>query len=336
MPGGIDVGKAPEDILSLPNEDIVNEFLAVLEASGASQDTIKAYRSALFDFILFLKGKPLREVTLRDVVAWRNERLKNGFNWKRTESKDSWLATLHYYTIFLKKFFKWLGLNLSVPSVKKPAKKIEALSDEEVSKLLAAATRVEEKIILKLLLDTGLRSRELLSLRVSDINFDERVIRVREAKYGRERYVTATQETFEMVKAYVKLLNLNPGDKLFNLTYSGLYKMLKKLARRAGLNEDRVRPHILRHTFATRALRMGLSLPTLQRILGHSDIKTTQVYLHLTVEDLKKEYASKLDVAGKASKYCVSCGRPIPADALYCPYCGARQTIDEGTTASTA
>ncbi|WP_440059050.1 site-specific tyrosine recombinase/integron integrase [Thermogladius sp. 4427co] len=331
LPGKIDIGKAPEGILEQSNEDILSLFLATLEASGASKDTIKAYKSAISDFLLFINGKPLKEVTLKDVIAWRNDRLKNGFPQKKTGSKESWLSTLHYYTIFLRRFFKWLGVNIIIPSVKKPPRKIDVLSDTDIERLLDAAERVEEKLVLKLMFDTGLRSREILSLTVRDINFDEKTIRVREAKYGRERYVTATTETFEMIKAYIKLRGLRPDDRLFNYTYSGLYKMLKRLARKAGLDEAKVRPHVLRHTFATRALRMGLSLPALQRILGHSDIKTTQVYLHLTVEDLKKEYASKLDSAVLSTKKCTSCGRIIPADALFCPYCGARQVQENGS-----
>ncbi|ADV64393.1 site-specific tyrosine recombinase/integron integrase [Desulfurococcus mucosus] len=325
MPGRIDLGRAPQGILELGNDEILEEFKVSLEASGASSETVKAYLSAVKDFLSFIGGKPLREVTLKDVVAWRNERLRNGFPNRKMEGREKWQVTLHYYTMFLKRFFEWLGLNIGVSSVKKPPARINALSDEEIEKLMNAARTPLDKLILRLLVDTGLRSRELLGLRVEDVDFHSRVIRVSSAKYGKERYVTATGETFEMLRSWIALNGLKPGDRLFNLTYSGLYKKLKRLAARAGIPPEKIRPHVLRHTFATRALRRGLSLPSLQRLLGHADIKTTQVYLHLSIEDLKKEYQEKIGGGTGGLRRCVKCGREIPADALYCPYCGSSQ-----------
>ncbi|MEB3759152.1 MAG: tyrosine-type recombinase/integrase, partial [Desulfurococcales archaeon] len=108
--------------------------------------------------------------------------------------------------------------------------------------------------------------------------------------YGKERVVFLGDDALRVLKEYVELKRLGPEDRVVNISYQALYKRLKRLARDAGLPVEKVRPHILRHTFATEALRRGMSLPALQRILGHSDIKITQVYLHLVKEDVKKEY----------------------------------------------
>jgi len=295
LPSRIDIGRAPEGILELDNNTIIEEFLQTLESSGASADTVKAYRSAIKDFIEFIKDKPLRDVTLRDVIEWRNYRLKNGFNREKSGEQRSRLSTLHYYTMFLNRFFEWLGLKIRIPRVKKPPRRISVLSDEEVERLFRAARDPLDTIILKLLLDTGLRSRELLGIRVVDIDFTNKVIRVRETKYGRERYVVVTGETLELLKSWIRLNNLKPSDRIIPLSYTGLYKRIKTLGKRAGIPLWKLKPHALRHTFATRALRRGLNLFALQKILGHSDIKTTQIYLHLTVEDIKREYEAVME-----------------------------------------
>ncbi|MEM1828922.1 MAG: phage integrase N-terminal SAM-like domain-containing protein, partial [Desulfurococcaceae archaeon] len=94
----IDIGEAPPGILDLSNEEILREFELTLETSGASRDTIKSYMAAVSDFLSFIGNKPLREITARDILNWRNDRLRNGFNNSKTMDRSKWQVTLHYYT----------------------------------------------------------------------------------------------------------------------------------------------------------------------------------------------------------------------------------------------
>ncbi|MEM4570042.1 MAG: tyrosine-type recombinase/integrase [Desulfurococcaceae archaeon] len=329
----LDLGEAPDGVLELSNEDILKEFESTLRAAGASRETIKSYMAAIRDFMSFTRNKPLREVTVRDVIAWRNERLANGFTGAKTSDKYKWQVTLHYYSVLLRRFFKWLGLRIRVLGTKKLPARVDALSEEEVGALLAAASKPVDKLIVSLLVTTGLRSRELLNLKVEDVDLGKQIIRVRSAKYGKERLVTAPLEVFEYLGAWIKLNGLQPGDRLFKISYSALYKKLKRLAKRAGVDPSKTRPHVLRHTFATIAIRRGMSLASLQRLLGHSDIRTTQVYLHITIDDIKREYEEKIGGSITRSKPCPACNRPIQLDALFCPYCGkAVEERIEGVT----
>ena len=293
-----DLPPPPRDILSKSNREIVEAFLASLAAAGASPKTVKAYRAALYDFIGFLGDKPLREVTSDDVAAWVYERLTRGLRRprksKRTVMDDvrSRQVTMHYYTLFLRGFIEWLGLNVKIPVVRKPrSTRVEALAWEEVERLIAAARDPLDMLIVALLFETGLRAREAVEVRLGDIDFSRREIRVRAAKYGEERIVFYGPLTEYALQLWLSLNpGLKPDDRLLGISYSGLYKRLKSLAKRAGIDPSKVRPHVLRHTFATEALRRGMPLPAVQRLLGHRDIKVTQIYLHLVNEDVRRAY----------------------------------------------
>ncbi len=269
-------------------------FLAALAAAGASPKTVKAYRAAISDFLAWLGGRRLAEVSSSDVAAWVYERLTRGLRRPRggAETRRERQTTMHYYTLFLRSFFEWLGLPVRVPVVKKPrGRRVEALTGEEVARLLAAARDALDFLIVALLFETGLRAQEAVGLRLRDIDFARREIRVRNAKYGEERIVLYGDLTEQALRLWLSLNpGLGPDDPLLGISYSGLYKRLKSLAKRAGVDPRKVRPHVLRHTFATEALRRGVPLPVVQRLLGHHDIKVTQIYLHLVNEDVRRAY----------------------------------------------
>jgi len=264
--------------------EAIDEFLRSLVASGASEKTVRAYRAALKSFAEHV-GLDMRlgDVGERDYVSWLSSLRSSG-------SVSN--STIHYYSIFVRRFLRWAGIVSEVPAA--PARGgalSEALSWEEVEALIAAARDVLDVIIVALAAESGLRAGEILSLTWGDVDFERGVVRVR-GKYGKERLVLLGPYGLSALEEAYYQLRPRPRERVVPISYQALYKRVKALAERAGLDPSRVRPHVLRHTFATEALRRGVSLPALQRILGHSDIKITQRYLHLVTEDIEREYRS--------------------------------------------
>ncbi len=264
----------------------IEAFIHALEASGASEKTIRAYRAALKSFLAYTGDKRLDEIGEADYVGWLAW-LRRQPGKRRGARRES---TLHYYSIFVRRFLQWAGVVGDVPAAPgKPSEFNDALSWEEVEALLAAARDLYDVVIVALAAESGLRAGEILSLTWADVDLSRRLLRVR-GKYGKERIVFLGPIGSWALAELAEYLRPRPRERIVPITYQALYKRVKSMARRAGLPEDRIRPHTLRHTFATEALRRGVNLASLQRLLGHSDIKVTQRYLHLVTEDIEREY----------------------------------------------
>ncbi|MCY0874529.1 tyrosine-type recombinase/integrase [Acidianus infernus] len=275
----LQLGSPPSD------GNYLDAFIIALKAAEAGEGTVKLYSTAVKDFLEFIKKDP-KSVTSEDVNRWIIHLMSKEGKIKGTEMKRARSVTLRNYVIAVRRFLKWIGINVNPVIPRARRKEIRALNEDDIKRLLEATRRLRDKLILRLFLDTGLRSKELLSLRVEDIDLKNRMIRVRETKNGEERIVFFTEETEKLLRKY--LAKQGSSERLFPMTYQALYKLIKRLGERAGIKG--LRPHILRHTFATIAIRKGLPLPAVQRLLGHKDIKTTQIYTHLVLEDLMQAY----------------------------------------------
>jgi len=279
----------PRNITRMTLAEAVSEFLRSLEAGGASSKTVRAYRAALSLFVEYVGDRLLSEVGERDYVAWLSWLRRGGLKKRRGGSRES---TIHYYSVFVRRFLRWAGVVEDVPAAPSRRGEIaDALTWEEVERLMSAARDLLDLVIVALAAESGLRAGEILSLTWGDIDLDRGTARVR-GKYGKERVVLLGPVAREALEELYYHIRPRPRDRVVPISYQALYKRVKKLAARAGLDESRVRPHVLRHTFATEALRRGVSLPAVQRLLGHSDIKVTQRYLHLVTEDIEREYAA--------------------------------------------
>jgi len=263
--------------------EAVNVFVSTLSALGLSAKTLKVYSAALRSFIEFIgDDKLISEVTLEDYIKWLSS-LRGG-------SRRVSDSTIHYYSVFVRRFLKWAGLRGEIPVVPRARGGFSnALEWAEVGRLVEASRDYIDLVAIALMAESGLRASELLSLRVIDIDPYNGVVRVT-GKYGKQRIVVLGPLSRAIIAEYIVRTRLNPNDRLINISYQALYKRLKRLAEIAGVDPNKVRPHVLRHTFATEAIRRGMSLPALQKLLGHSDLKITQLYLHLTNEDVRREY----------------------------------------------
>ncbi|RLF48632.1 MAG: hypothetical protein DRN20_04150 [Thermoplasmata archaeon] len=168
------------------------------------------------------------------------------------------------------------------------------LKVEEVKKILDAPERgnIRDRLILRLLYRCGLRVSELCNLRVEDIDFENEFIIVRDGKGGKDRVVPVDHITLDMIEIYLGdrregvLILSRKGGKL---STRQVERLVDKYAKKAKIKQ-RVYPHMLRHSFAVHCLKAGMNLRTVQKMLGHSSLTTTQIYLDLTAEDIKEDY----------------------------------------------
>ena len=298
--------RAPEIRLA----DYILDFLGYLELErGLSRNTLEAYRSDLMQYGEFLARHGFEPLAVEhaDLAAFVSE-LAEGRDGRRPVAA----ATLQRKVACLRSFYRHLRreqlierdptAELRGPRRRKRLPKV--LSRDEVRHLLEqprgpAPAALRDRALLETMYACGLRASEAVSLELRDLDLDAGILRAR-GKGSKERIVPIGTKAIESLAAYLerarpRLVGIRDERHLFvnlrgaGLSRQGLYKIVQRHALTAGL-QDRMSPHTLRHTFATHLLAGGCDLRSLQEMLGHADIGTTQIYTHLSTDRLRDVY----------------------------------------------
>lgn len=286
-----------------PNSYVQN-FLEYLELEkGRSKKTIGAYRLSLEKFFGFVKEIQPEKITLDLIKKYR-------LYLNRTDENKGELKkiTQNYHLIVLRAFLKYLAKNDTktlppekIELAKIPERQVSFLEAEEIEQLLNINVeqnlrKARDKAILELLFSTGLRVSELTGLNRDSINFKKSEFSVR-GKGGKIRPVFVSSRAIESLKKYLAM-RTDPEPAMFlnipknkkspqRLTPRSVERIIKKYAIAAGITK-RVTPHTLRHSFATDLLMNGADIRSVQAMLGHASITTTQIYTHITDRQLRE------------------------------------------------
>jgi integrase/recombinase XerD len=300
-------------------EPLMLDFLAYLELErGLSRNTLEAYRSDLLQLGAFLERRGLRAQDARhgDLAAFIAELAGSGGAGEAAKAGrprgPASAATLGRKVACLRSFYRHLRREQVIahdPTAelrgpRKTQRLPRVLTRHEVARLLGEPRGTDpralrDRALLEVLYACGLRVSEVVGLSLADIDLEEGMLRAR-GKGSKERLVPIGSQAVAALRAYCQrgrpaLLGARAEERLFvnhrgsPLTRQGLYKIVQRHARGAGL-EERMSPHTLRHSFATHLLAGGCDLRSLQEMLGHADLATTQLYTQLSAERLKDAY----------------------------------------------
>lgn len=294
------------------------DFLAYLELErGLSRNTLDAYRADLSQLRGFLaaRGRGVLDAGHGDLAAFLNA-LAAGDEQRPPVAP----ATLQRKIACLRSFYRHLRreeLLQSDPTAdlrgpRRTQRLPEVLSREDVALLLAQPSggdplSLRDRALLEVMYACGLRASETVTLELHDLDIEDGLLRAR-GKGSKERLIPIGRHALAALRTWIErgrpvllAARAAPGASVQTslflnrrarpLTRQGLYKIVQAHARRAGLQE-RMSPHTLRHTFATHLLAGGCDLRSLQEMLGHADLSTTQIYTHLSAESLKEVYFS--------------------------------------------
>jgi len=286
--------------------EALTDYLHYLKIErGLAENTILSYRRDLLQYLEFIKSKQIKD--------WNEVDRHHIIQFLQTlKEKDRSTASISRMISSIRSFHQFLtndqivstdvSIHIEIP--KKGRTLPDVLSVGEVEKLLDikedSPLSIRNKAMLELLYATGLRVSELINLEMNDIHLSMGFVRS-VGKGSKERIVPIGKVAIEAMETYLRharpvLVKKNPHEtKLFvnhhgkPISRQGFWKLIKKIAREQGLNKE-ITPHTLRHSFATHLLENGADLRSVQEMLGHSDISTTQIYTHVSKTRLKDAY----------------------------------------------
>lgn len=279
----------------------VEQFVEMLASEmGASMNTILSYTSDVHDFLKFigLKNLNLLNIYKTDIECYLHYLSDLALS-ERTRARR--LSSLKKFYDFLVSEKKIESNPLKLVEHPKQGHKIpKFLSEDETGLMITAAynsshpDQARRILFIELLYATGMRISELLNIRLSDIQWLDECILVT-GKGNKQRLVPFNPPTKKALVNYLQTINpvasqwLFPSTQLTKpLTRQRFFQLIKELAIEAGIDPKKVSPHVIRHAFATHLLNNGANLINLQKLLGHSDIATTEIYTHIMTGKLKE------------------------------------------------
>lgn len=277
--------------------NVINDFVSYINKKNYSINTYTSYINDLYYFYIFIK-KDLKKVTFEDVKDYLEH-----LNLKKEKP-----SSVRRKISSLKSFYKFLYKNnymdkkdypltkVAYPKMEKKLPKFIYYNDllEIINESTKDKDGVRDRLIIEMLYATGVRVSELINIKINDIDFNNRRIIVL-GKGNKERIVYYGEYAEEVLKEYMKTHERKNHNYLFvnskggQLTDRGVRYIIDNIMSKLSV-KTHVTPHVLRHTFATDMLNNGCDIKVVQELLGHSSLKATEIYTHVTNEHLKKVY----------------------------------------------
>lgn len=284
-------------------EKVLKDFAQELkEDKRLSDNTLESYTRDIRKFLIYLSENNLdfKSIKKTNIIAYILYLQKAG---RATSSISRSIASIRaFYKMLLKNNVITNDPTLNLESPKSEKKVPQVLSVQEIEKLLSLpnvseSKGVRDRAMLEMLYATGIRVTELINLNIDDINMEIGFIK---CNGNKERIIPMGKAAIEILKTYIsdyrsKLVNSLDERALFlnfhgeRMTRQGFWKIIKHYASLANINKD-ITPHTLRHSFAAHLIENGADLKSVQQMLGHSDISTTQVYVELIKNKISDVY----------------------------------------------
>ena len=279
-----------QTIMLVPEfENVVRKLDQQVTLRGQSKSTLNNYIRRIALFVIRF-GKLPEQIDPEEINEYLVALARDPKSPSRSSFKHMVYGLRYYYRL--------MGMNknaIALPSLKKETKLPVILNHKELKELFAVPTLLKQRVVLTLIYSAGLRGQEVINLKISDVDFERKIIHIRQSKYKKDRIVPLAETMAIGLKKYLKAEN--PHLWLFNgkepdgrYSVKGLSWVIRENLKKTSIKKD-VNLHSLRHSYATHLLEQGLNIVTLKELLGHADITTTMLYLHVAQCPLLKPHS---------------------------------------------
>ncbi|MEK6895757.1 MAG: site-specific tyrosine recombinase/integron integrase [Nanoarchaeota archaeon] len=264
-------------------QQFLEKLKVELKISKNSEYTIRNYIKANQNLLNFTKKSP-EQINEDDVKLYTAENISN----QSAMTIILFLSAIKYAYLNILKLDPTIGIKRPKREKKIPT----VLTKAEVKSLMNILDTRKSKLMVSLMYACGFRVSELINLKINDFDFTDKIGHVRQAKGKKDRIFNIPNFLVDDLKKQIDLQKKSTQEFLFTgpkgkLSSRNIQKIVSSAAFRAGINKD-VHPHTLRHSFATHLLENNVDIRKIQELLGHSDLSTTQIYTHVSAEELKK------------------------------------------------